>query len=365
MPRRKKIRCFVAMAFGHGDANSIYAQAIRPTVRSLDITCTRVDQKEHNRNINDVITDEIERADVVIADLTYARPSVYFEAGLAEARIPGRVIYTVRRDHFTPSKDDPDRNRAVHFDVSMRNIIGWKDASDASFNKNLENRLRHVLKPLWRQRARDEARASEREQFSSRSSEEQLDQMLVGATSGLRKAKMRKAGLGELDPHVILRLHEVQPRLALAVTRTRNRVVLAGIAPVASCAAHELGLTTNFWAPSLPTLLGRSRHLGDRDTVSAVHDHLVFCSPKKVSVARLRDRYKEAHLGTDPRCLVFPDSLTVLRQDSLFPPTEDELQKRSDSAVRRPHLWFVGGVRSISDMHEQLDEILSNVTGGE
>jgi hypothetical protein len=32
------------------------------------------------------------------ADLRYARPSVYFEAGYAERSVP--VIYTVRRDHF-------------------------------------------------------------------------------------------------------------------------------------------------------------------------------------------------------------------------------------------------------------------------
>lgn len=358
MPKMKKLRCFVAMAFGHKDANSIYTNAIRPTACSLDMTCTRVDQKEHNRNINDVITDEIGRADVVIADLTYARPSVYFEAGLAEPQIPGRVIYTVRRDHFTPSEDDPERNRAVHFDVSMRNIIGWGDPSDASFSKKLERRLRHVLKPLWRERARDEARATARAKFGKLSSDRQLDQMLEEGTSGLRRAKLRKASLGDLDPHVILRLHAVQPRLALAAARNGDRVTFAGIAPVASWAANGLGLTTNFWDRSLPTLLGRSRQLGNRDTVEMVHDHLILCSPKKAPIARIRDRYKEAHQGPDPRCLIFPDDRTLLREEPFARAIKEELRERSDSPARRKHMWLIGGVRSISDMREQLDEIL-------
>jgi nucleoside 2-deoxyribosyltransferase len=80
-----KLRCFVAMAFGQEDTDGINAQ--------------RVDRIEHNDKIDTKIISEIEAADLVTADLTYARPSVYFEAGYAQRAIP--VIFTARPDRST------------------------------------------------------------------------------------------------------------------------------------------------------------------------------------------------------------------------------------------------------------------------
>ena len=77
-----KLRCFVAMAFAHKDTDAIFS-ALRKTLGPLGVNAQRVDRIEHNDNIDTRIISEIEAADLVIADLTYARPSVYFEAGYA------------------------------------------------------------------------------------------------------------------------------------------------------------------------------------------------------------------------------------------------------------------------------------------
>ena len=77
-----KLRCFVAMAFGQKDTDAIF-RALRKTLGPLGVNAQRVDRIEHNDNIDTRIISEIEAADLVIADLTYARPSVYFEAGYA------------------------------------------------------------------------------------------------------------------------------------------------------------------------------------------------------------------------------------------------------------------------------------------
>ena len=82
-----KLRCFVAMAFGHNDTDAIF-KILRKTLGPLGINAQRVDRIEHNDNIDTKIISEIETADLVIADLTYARPSVYFEAGYAQRAIP-------------------------------------------------------------------------------------------------------------------------------------------------------------------------------------------------------------------------------------------------------------------------------------
>ena len=91
-----------------------------------------VDRIEHNDNIDTRIISQTEAADLVIADLTYARPSVYFEAGYAQRAIP--VIFTARSDHFTERDNDPNGNRHVHFDqdaqhhrlvIAERRDISW------------------------------------------------------------------------------------------------------------------------------------------------------------------------------------------------------------------------------------------------
>lgn len=77
------LRCFVASAFGKNDVDQIFKKCLRPVLRVNSIRAYRVDVVEHNDDIDDKIYELIDTADLVIADLTYARPSVYFEAGYA------------------------------------------------------------------------------------------------------------------------------------------------------------------------------------------------------------------------------------------------------------------------------------------
>jgi nucleoside 2-deoxyribosyltransferase len=148
-PHGTPLRCFVAMAFGEKDTDQIYS-VIKRSLAPLQVATRRVDRIEHNDDIDDRIIAEIKQADLVIADLTYARPSVYFEAGYAQRAIP--VVYTVRRDHFRARDDDPHGNRQVHFDLRMRNIIGWSSPKDPAFPKRLKARINKVIGPLVRQK---------------------------------------------------------------------------------------------------------------------------------------------------------------------------------------------------------------------
>jgi hypothetical protein len=146
MPNKiTQLRCFVAMAFGHPDADAVY-DAIKKALRPMHIKPVRADRIEHNDDIDDRIIAEIERADFVLADLTYARPSVYFEAGYAQRSVP--VIYTARRDHFKDKPDDPNGNLRVHFDLQMRNIIAWSGGDDRNFLKRLKSRITKVIAPI-------------------------------------------------------------------------------------------------------------------------------------------------------------------------------------------------------------------------
>ena len=129
------------MALNHEDSDAVYDKQIKPVAALKDVDARRVDRIPHNDDIDDKIIEEIKSADFLIADLTYARPSVYFEAGYAE-RAGTQVIYTCRRDHLTRGAND---NLRVHFDLEHRNIIPWADHADTEFPAKLSDRIDLVL----------------------------------------------------------------------------------------------------------------------------------------------------------------------------------------------------------------------------
>jgi hypothetical protein len=157
------IRCFVAMAVGRADTDRIYDKHILPTLRAAGIKAVFMGRLEHNDDIDKRIIREIEECDFAIADLTYARPSVYFEAGYAQRKVP--VIYTAQADHLRPRHDDEFGNFRVHFDLLMRNIIPWSSPKDPSFAKKLSRRISKVIAPMLRQRQSDERSKAEEQQF--------------------------------------------------------------------------------------------------------------------------------------------------------------------------------------------------------
>lgn len=178
------MKCFVASAFGKEDVDAIFDKCISPTLKKLSIKPMRVDRVEHNDDIDNKIMALLEEANLAIADLTYARPSVYFEAGYAAGR--GKpVIYIARGDHFRARDNDPEGLLRVHFDLQMKNIISWSKANDA-FSMRLEKRLKHVLKPLIKQRRINDNIKLERADFQSQSENSKLDIIKTKAASLLK-----------------------------------------------------------------------------------------------------------------------------------------------------------------------------------
>lgn len=136
--------CFIAMAFGRDDTDLFYEKQILPVLKRNGVKPVIINRHQSNDDLNFQIFDQLEKADFCIADLTYTRPSVYFEAGYAQRVIP--VVYTVRKDHL--GKGQPDDLR-VHFDLQMKPIIDWKNSDDLTFASRLEKRLRATVLKEW------------------------------------------------------------------------------------------------------------------------------------------------------------------------------------------------------------------------
>jgi nucleoside 2-deoxyribosyltransferase len=82
----KKIYCFVACAFSKEEIDNLYENGIIPALDQLDIKGLKVDKLNHNEKIDQKIIDLINKSEFGISDLTYARPSVYFESGILEGQ---------------------------------------------------------------------------------------------------------------------------------------------------------------------------------------------------------------------------------------------------------------------------------------
>jgi hypothetical protein len=125
-------RCFVAMAFRPSLENA-YSKGIRPAVEAdCGFTAVRMLELEHNDKICDRIIVEVRRAQFVIADFTFQRGGVYFEAGFGMAL--GRdVIWTCKACHF----------HRLHFDTRQYNHIKWETPGD--LRQQLAARIRGTI----------------------------------------------------------------------------------------------------------------------------------------------------------------------------------------------------------------------------
>jgi len=184
-------RCFVAMAFGPKDTDALFARSIAPLIRKHGIPCVIINRKQSNHDLNLQIIDELKKADFCIADLTYARPSVYFEAGFAQRQV--EVIYTVRHDHL--DRHQPD-DRRVHFDLQMKPLLTWTSPTDRRFLARLERRLLATVVQPWRRKARSADMETQAvEAFRAQPVNEKLAQARRLAIRALRKAGFRDWGV--------------------------------------------------------------------------------------------------------------------------------------------------------------------------
>ncbi|MCK6478654.1 MAG: hypothetical protein L6R43_00475 [Planctomycetes bacterium] len=111
-------QCFVAMRFSEEMA-PVYQQGMEPAIRECGYEPIRVDRVEHNNKICDLIIAELKRSRLVVADFTFNRGGVYFEAGYALGLgVP--VIWTRR----ATASDE------LHFDTRQYNHIEWTTPED-------------------------------------------------------------------------------------------------------------------------------------------------------------------------------------------------------------------------------------------
>lgn len=128
-PLNKQV--FVAMSF-NSSLDSAWGDGLKLGVEDCGYEALRVDLKQHNEKICDMIIAEIRKSKFLVADFTHHRNGVYFEAGLMMGL--GRpVIFTCRKDYLGEA----------HFDTRQYNHIEWE--TPAELREKLRSRIQATI----------------------------------------------------------------------------------------------------------------------------------------------------------------------------------------------------------------------------
>lgn len=206
-----KLRCFIAMPFDRMDTDKMYDHTYKKVLKELKIIPVRIDRKQHNNDIDKEIITELKKCDLIISDLTYARPSVYFEAGFgvgyssSKTDIEKPVIYTCRNDHKTRKKEDEHGNFTIHFDLQMKNIIFWKDEKDREFIKKLKNRIKYVISPLEKEQIDNNKDNNKTQSFSHLALQTKIPRIFNSGLTQIPKNKFQSVILSNQGEFTVRR----------------------------------------------------------------------------------------------------------------------------------------------------------------
>jgi len=152
---------FVIMQIGNSELDKIYSEIFIPVIKSINLEPKRIDQDNEGKLLKKEITDFIERADIIIADLTNERPNCYLEVGYAMGLDKFKnLIFTAREDHLPTSMNYKIDGPKIHFDLSGYDILFWDSLHLEDFKTKLTDRINRRLliisprpmetvKPLW------------------------------------------------------------------------------------------------------------------------------------------------------------------------------------------------------------------------
>ncbi len=318
------------MRFGDDEVDAAYEKLIKPVVEEMAVPRV-VNRIVHNDRIDQRILKEIQAADLAIADLTHARPSVYYEAGYAERSVP--VIYTCRADHLSSQAPDPLR---VHFDLATANCIAWRSPTDRTFPGRLRARLRLVLRPILDRRGREMEDRAHQHAFDTLSLEDKLQLLKDVALEEARKAGWdprlyKKEDFAILAPQALLFLDTV------------------GAFQRRAAAGHRLSIfiRPRITRPTLRSLYWwlSFQDLSDGPTLTSINHHVVL-----ISLARVLPRQIEMQFSEVARDLAFPEPSWTVQSSSGWPAA-----LRSPRAIR---LTLMSGLTSEPDLRNRLGQIL-------
>jgi hypothetical protein len=139
-------QAFIIMPIGNAELDKVAASAIVPALLACNLDPKRVDKHNAGGLLKAEIISFIEEAEIIVADLTLARPNCYLEIGYAMGVDKFKnLILTVREDHFPDSPNHKKEGPKIHFDLAGYDILAWNPADIDRFRRELEKRVRRRM----------------------------------------------------------------------------------------------------------------------------------------------------------------------------------------------------------------------------
>jgi nucleoside 2-deoxyribosyltransferase len=361
MDCQKKPKCFVAMAFDYADTDKIYDQHIEPVLKRNHVIPIIINRREDNRDINHQIIEQITNCDFCIADLTYTRPSVYYEAGYAQRKV--EVIYTARADHL--KKGQPEDQR-VHFDLQMKPIIKWDNPDDTTFQFRLEKRLRNTVLRSWKKEfERSSKTKTEIEKFSSLPLSQRLESYRRIAINIAIRHNFNKWGLRKnpsfsyKDDSIFLKTYKNPSKLSTENAFFFGEKIEDGVLKLITITSIEKVLT-DFFRHRIKGFLVYSYFYNyqmvkseeDLKKIKRIEDHHIILSAYKTSESRIMSEMPNIHKDNIENRFYFDDKYKLNKY------VKREIGITRDSTV---FLYFPTGLDSETIVKEKMNNIISKI----
>lgn len=360
MAKYRKPRCFVAMAFDQKDTEELYEKSIQSVLKSNDIIPVIINRREDNRDINNQIIEQLNTCDFVIADLTYTRPSVYFEAGYAQRKV--EVIYTVRSDHL---KQGQPENKRVHFDLQMKPIVKWTTADSESFRTSLERRLKNtVLRDFRRAQAIIEKGQMQKDNFAHMSLTDRLLALRGEALRSLNhlgfsfwerpdssyKAVSYRQNLADLK----------QDHWLMSTVRKKRLISLVSLRVEESLTLKKLCEVNFFMGRLLQRHLPYHERLEEKFPVNKTVEHHVLCSLKVIPKDRIMSAMPKLRWESALNCyaVVLPWVWKRMKR------SRGEMIGVELSVERHIYVHIIDNIKSLAEYKTRLEMIMNNIKQG-
>jgi nucleoside 2-deoxyribosyltransferase len=130
MVNSKKLIAFVVMAISEAYPElEDVLNTIKKACGHFDIDAIRIDEIEHPYRITDLLLRALKNSDLVVADISYERPNVYYEIGYAHG-IEQQIILIAKT------------GQPLHFDIKDYKVIFYKNMIE--LEASLKQRLRAI-----------------------------------------------------------------------------------------------------------------------------------------------------------------------------------------------------------------------------
>jgi hypothetical protein len=152
---------FVIMQIGNDELDNIYLNVFVPAIKAANLEPKRIDKDNEGKLLKLEIIDNIEKAEIIIADLTNERPNCYLEVGYTMGIDKYKnLIITVKEDHYHDSPNYKKDGPRIHFDIAGYDILFWDPNKLTEFQVDLMDRISRRLaiispkaapkeRPIW------------------------------------------------------------------------------------------------------------------------------------------------------------------------------------------------------------------------